>query len=127
MVGYRNKHYENFGKFSAKLDDVVNYIPSRITALSIAVLTGSMKTIYYVYHYGKHHESPNAGYPIAAMALAIGVKLGGDTSYFGKLKSKPYFGDGRESITISDIDKALRFQWRFDIFTILFLGVFAWV
>jgi adenosylcobinamide-phosphate synthase len=127
MVGYRNKYYENFGKFSAKLDDVANYIPSRITALLIAILTASKKALYYSYHYGKYHESPNAGYPISAMALAIGVKLGGNSSYFGKIKFKPYFGVGREVVVIDDISKALSFQLSFDIFIIIFLGVIIWV
>ncbi len=133
MVGYRNEQYENFGKFAAKLDDAANYIPSRITALFIAILMGSKKSLLHFYHYGREHESPNAGHPISAMALAIGVKLGGDTSYFGKVKSKPYFGEGREIITIDDITNALSFQLRFDILfiiisgMILWAGIFAWV
>ena len=57
------------------------------------------------------------------MALALGIKLGGDTSYFGKVKSKPYFGEGRENITKEDIQNALALQLRLDIFIILFLGI----
>ena len=125
MVGYRNEKYERFGKFSAKLDDVANYIPARITALLIALLSkGAVATTPYgFYKYGKFHESPNAGHPISAMALALGIKLGGDTSYFGKVKSKPYFGEGREKITKEDIQNALALQLRLDIFIILFLGI----
>jgi adenosylcobinamide-phosphate synthase len=123
MVGYRNEHYEKFGKFSARLDDVVNFIPSRITALLIALLSkGDLTNVpYKFYKYGKLHESPNAGYPISAMALSLGIKLGGDTSYFGKIKSKPYFGKGRENILKDDIQKALNLQPRLDIFIVLFL------
>ena len=123
MVGYRNERYEKFGKFAAKLDDVANYIPARITALLIAVLMGSKKALLHFYSYGKLHESPNAGHPIASMALAIGVKLGGDTSYFGKVKSKPYFGDGKAEIETDDICKALSLQLRLDIFILLFLSM----
>jgi len=75
---------------------------------------------------GKEHESPNAGHPISAMAIAIGVKLGGDTSYFGKMKTKPYLGEGRKIITIDDITNALTFQLRFDILFILLLGMILW-
>lgn len=121
MVGYRNKKYEKFGKVSAKLDDIANYIPSRITAILIAILFGSYKALVNFYRYGKKHESPNAGHPISAMALSIGIKLGGDTSYFGKIKHKPYFGDGKEVIDREDINKALSFRVRLDILVILFL------
>lgn len=123
MVGYRNERYEKFGKFSARLDDVVNYLPARLTALLIALLMGSQKAMMRFYAYGKHHSSPNAGHPIAAMALAIGVKLGGDTSYFGKIKAKPYFGEGEKEINTMHIEKALVFRRRLDSVLLIFLGV----
>jgi len=122
MVGYRNERYEKFGKFSALVDDVANYLPARLTALLIAVLMFSKKALLHFYSYGKKHDSPNAGHPIASMALAIGVKLGGDTVYFGKLKRKAFFGDGRKEISKEDIHKSLTFRWRLDAL-ILFLGV----
>ena len=122
MVGYRNERYEKFGKFSAKVDDVANYIPARLTALIIGVLMFSKKALLHFYSYGKKHDSPNAGHPISAMALAIGIKLGGDTVYFGKLKKKAFFGEGREDITSNDIRLALKLRNRFDFF-ILLLGV----
>jgi len=128
MVGYRNERYEKFGKFSAKLDDVVNYIPSRITAILILLLSkGALANAPYreIWKFGKLHESPNAGYPISAMALSLGIKVGGDTSYFGKMKSKPYFGKGREQITTDDIKNALTLQPKLDIFIIIFLGIGA--
>ena len=122
MVGYRNERYEKFGKFSAIVDDVINYIPSRITALLIALLFWDKNALLKFYNFGKKHDSPNAGHPISAMALCIGVKLGGDTSYFGKIKKKAYFGEGRLEITTDDILKALSFQWRLDILLIIILG-----
>jgi adenosylcobinamide-phosphate synthase len=127
MVGYRNEKYENFGKVSAILDDVVNYLPARITALLIAILMGSKEALFSFYKYGKKHNSPNAGHPISAMALAIGVKLGGDTSYFGTIKKKAHFGKEREEIRTKDIQKALSFQWRLDILLIIFLGTVIWI
>jgi len=125
MVGYRNEKYENFGKVSAILDDIVNYIPARITAILIAVLFMSKKALLEFNHFGKKHESPNAGLPITSMALSIKVKLGGPTSYFGKIKDKPFFGIEKENIENSDVLKTLSLKYRLDIFIIivLILGV----
>jgi adenosylcobinamide-phosphate synthase len=127
MVGYHNERYEKFGKVSAKLDDLVNYLPARLTAYLIALLMKSREAFRKFKQYGERHESPNAGHPIASMALAIGVKLGGDTSYFGKLKKKAYFGDGKDTITKEEIIHALSFRWRFDIFITILLGVILYV
>ncbi len=115
MVGYRDSRYENFGKVSARFDDIVNYIPARVTAVIISILMFSKKALFNFYKYGKKHDSLNAGLPISAMALAIDVRLGGDTYYFGKLKKKPYFGDGKINIEESDILKALTFRKKFDL------------
>ncbi len=125
MVGYRDSRYERFGKVSALLDDIANLIPSRITALLTLLLMGTLHRLKECCHYAKGHKSPNAGYPISAMALSIGVKLGGDTSYFGVMVQKPYFGVGREIITKSDISKALSLRPRMDIAIILLLSI-AW-
>ncbi len=116
MVGYRNKKYENFGKFSARLDDVANYIPSRITALLIALFFFSKKAFFGFYKEGKKHESINAGHPISAMALALNIKLGGPTSYFNKVKNKPYFGIGEVKITKEHVLNSLVFKHYFDLF-----------
>ncbi|SFV68987.1 Adenosylcobinamide-phosphate synthase [hydrothermal vent metagenome] len=127
MVGYRNERYEKYGKFSARLDDVANYIPARITAVLIIVLFAVRPSLFStVFRQGKQHESPNAGYPISAMALTLGIRLGGDTSYFGKVKAKPCLGEGRKEITTDDIGQALSFQKYFDIFVLLFLGAVIW-
>ena len=107
MVGYRTAKYENYGKVAAILDDILNYIPSRLTAVLIMLLA-KQKNIFVFYKDGKKHDSPNAGHPITAMALAIDVRLGGDTYYFGELKKKPYFGKGKSEITKEDLQKALK-------------------
>jgi len=106
MVGYRNKKYENFGKVAARLDDIANYIPARLTALLI-MLRAKQKNLFSFYPQGKFHDSPNAGHPITAMALALGVQLGGDTSYFGKVKKKAVFGRGKSYIEANDVHTAL--------------------
>jgi len=125
MVGYKTPKYEKFGKFSARLDDVVNYIPARITALLIALLFLSKEAFLKFYALGKQHESPNAGLPISAMSLSLGVALGGATSYFGKIKEKPYFGIGRKAIMQEDVKKSLTLQIKLDIFLIIVLTIFA--
>jgi len=107
MVGYRNERYEKFGKVAAKLDDIANYIPSRLTAMML-LFSVKDRSIFSYYEYGKLHKSPNAGHPISAMALRLGIKLGGDTYYFGKLVKKPFFGEGREEITKEDVQRALK-------------------
>lgn len=124
MVGYRNERYENFGKFSAKLDDVVNYIPSRITAILIALIFRSKHALKNFYKFGKLHDSPNAGHPISAMALSLKIKLGGPTSYFGKIKDKPYFGKGEETIKDTDVKKALEFKSKFDLLMVFISLIF---
>ena len=122
MVGYRNKRYEKFGKFSAKLDDILNYIPARITAILIALLFKSKYSLTNFYRFGKLHDSPNAGHPISSMALALNIKLGGPTSYFGKIKNKAYFGEGKKLIEEDDVKKALEFKSKFDLL-MLFLTI----
>jgi len=128
MVGYRNERYEKFGKFAAKLDDVANYIPARMTSVLIVLLMKGRHLglpLRKIWIQGSKHESLNAGYPIAAMGWKLGVKLGGPTSYFGKVVPKPYFGTGREEITDLDIEAALALQPRLDIVLLTLFGIGA--
>lgn len=127
MVGYRNERYEKFGKVSARLDDILNYLPSRITAVIILTLFGKLSALKKTWHYGAQHESPNAGYPIAAMALSLDVSLGGPTPYFGAVKNKPYFGEGKREITDGDVRAALALQWKLDTLVILLLAAGVYV
>ncbi len=122
MVGYKTKKYKNFGFFSAKADDLAGFLPSRITAFLILLSAGKINLLKKTFKFAKGHESPNAGYPISAMALVLKVSLGGDTKYFGKIKKKPYFGEGRKEITKTDVQKAFTFGYNFD--KIVLIGVF---
>ena len=88
----------------------------------ILLLSGNIKKLKQLSQ-AKGHKSPNAGYPITAMAIAVGVKLGGDTKYFGKVVKKPYFGEGRVQITKEDLKRALKLQFRFDLFIMIGLGL----
>ena len=122
MVGYRNKKYENYGKVAAYLDDILNLIPARITAILIMIAHKQTK-IFSFYRYAKKHDSPNAGHPIAAIALATDIKLGGETYYFGKIKQKPYFGRGKREISQKDVNNALSTRSKIDagVFLLLLL------
>ncbi len=124
MVGYRTKRYENFGRFSAKLDDLANWIPARLTAVMVLFLCGN-RDFMKLRDFAKGHKSPNAGYPISAVALCYGLKLGGDTSYHGKMVAKPWFGDGKEEILKEDVVQVLQLRRRVDILLVALLSVCA--
>ncbi len=123
MVGYKNQRYLNYGYFSAKLDDIVNLIPSRLTAIMIMII-GQNFEFKKLYNQAKKHQSPNAGYPITAIAMINNLSLGGDTSYHGKMVKKPYFGNGKKNILGEDVTRVLRIRKKIDfvvIFGIIFL------
>jgi adenosylcobinamide-phosphate synthase len=124
MVGYRTKRYEKFGKAAARLDDFVNFLPARITALLIMAVA-KQKKLFSFYKNGSQHESPNAGHPITAMALTLGIKLGGNTSYFGIVKEKAFFGQGREMITAKELQNMLLFAKKIDTAIIGILTLLA--
>lgn len=98
MIGYRNERYEYFGKFAARLDDVANFIPARITAILMLLVTLSVRGWRFVLRYGHQHKSPNAGYPEAALAGILDVRFGGPNVYHGVLVDKPYIGYNNREI-----------------------------
>jgi adenosylcobinamide-phosphate synthase len=112
MVGHHSPRYERFGRASARLDDVANWIPARITALltaacSPAVGGGPVRTLQIARDYGSRHPSPNAGWCEAAFAGALGVRLGGVLSYAGRAEHRPEIGTGRPP-EAADIARAIR-------------------
>jgi len=97
MVGYKNSAYRQFGKASARIDDALNYLPARLTIPAIALAAQVLakrgeKAFKTAVCEGANHASPNAGYPEAAFAGALAVKLNGPNYYHGKLVDKPYIG-----------------------------------
>jgi len=118
MVGYKNDKYKNFGWAAAKLDDIANYIPARITGMLISIssmiasrspfiLHSSLKTMF---RDGRNHPSPNSGVPEAAMAGALRVRLGGPSSYGGIVVEKPYIGEeiqDRENLYLEASENAI--------------------
>jgi adenosylcobinamide-phosphate synthase len=113
MIGYRSKRYFWFGKFAARLDDVANFIPARLTTLLMLLITLSGRGFRFVLRYGHQHKSPNAGYPESALAGIMDVRFGGPNVYHGKLVDKPYIGEntravGHEEFTlVSSINHAV--------------------
>jgi adenosylcobinamide-phosphate synthase len=106
MIGYRTERYFYFGKAAARLDDAMNYIPARLTALFIVGAAPALhlspgRSLRAVWHDHKKHLSPNAGYPEAALAGAFGIRLGGPSIYFGKEIDKPYLGDESRPVTVA--------------------------
>lgn len=113
MVGYKNEKYLHFGRAAAKLDDVANWIPSRIAAflwMAAAGLTGnSAKGAFRIWKRDRRkHASPNAGQTESACAGSLGIRLAGPASYFGEPVEKEYIGDPDRNIKASDIRKANR-------------------
>ena len=113
MLGYKNEKYRELGYFPARLDDVFNYIPARLSliffALASLVLTYDFRaSIRIGLRDRKNHTSPNCAYPEGAVAGALGIRLGGTNTYFGQLVYKPSIGDEKKDLEASDIVKANR-------------------
>lgn len=119
MVGYQNERYRFFGWAAAKLDDVVNFLPSRISALLIilsAYLPGreySGREAYRIFRRDRIlHKSPNSAQTEAACAGALQIQLAGDASYFGRIHHKPYIGDPIRPVEIEDIRRVNSLLYR---------------
>lgn len=125
MVGYKNEKYKDFGRFSAKFDDVLNYIPSRLTAvlmvISAFILKYDGKSAYRIWKRDRlKHASPNSAQTESVCAGALNVRLAGDAFYFGKLCKKQYIGDNIRPVEKDDIIKANRLMYVTTILMIVF-------
>jgi len=129
MIGYRNERHLYFGRFAARLDDVLNFIPARLTALFMVLaacllrLDGAraMRTVWKDHG---NHLSPNAGYPEAALAGAFGIRLGGPSIYFGREVWKPHIGEERNRVDIRMFKEA---RWLCLITTMVSLMTFLFL
>ena len=108
MIGYRNERYKDFGCFAARLDDVANYLPARLTALLMILASKRISLIKFVWKYGNQHASPNSGYPEAALAGILDCRFGGPHNYFGQEVWKPYIGNKERLFTTADMRVAVR-------------------
>lgn len=106
MIGYHTERYLQFGCWAARIDDVANYIPARLTALLMVIWCP--KCLGFVRKYGCYHASPNSGYPEAALASILNCRFGGPHKYFGEVFDKPYIGDNNRELTTADMKTAVR-------------------
>jgi len=113
MIGYRTPRHGAFGWAAARLDDVLNWIPARLTALLFVLTEGTWRAARGVPRDAGLHRSPNAGWPEAAMAVALGVALAGPRSYEGERRDFPFVHpEGRRDAGPDDIEAAIRVLWR---------------
>jgi adenosylcobinamide-phosphate synthase len=111
MVGYKNERYGKIGWFSAKMDDLWNWVPARLTGAIIVLASYILRfdgrnAGRIMMRDGRNHSSPNSGVPEAAMAGALGIQLGGAIRYFGELSQKPTIGDATNPIGRADVVRA---------------------
>ncbi|MEO6395919.1 MAG: adenosylcobinamide-phosphate synthase CbiB [Devosia sp.] len=118
MVGHRNERYREFGWASARLDDIANWVPARLSALLVAGAAFFVRGADPEHSWAmalrdaRKHASPNAGWPEAAFAGALSFSLGGPRSYEGEVHELPALGDGRSDLGGLDVLKALELYWR---------------
>ena len=133
MLGYKNEKYLYFGRIPAKMDDVFNYIPARLTAwfmVAAAFLTGmDGKNAWKIYLRDKRkHASPNSAQSEAVCAGALDVQLAGDAVYFGKVYKKDYIGDAIRKIEPEDILRAGKLMYMTTILMmVVFGGLLLWI
>jgi adenosylcobinamide-phosphate synthase len=122
MIAYKTGRYLYFGKTAAIVDDIANYLPARLTALLIVLLAKDKRHAWRcLWRDGNKLESPNAGHPIAAMAGALGVALGGDASYHGQIKHKPTLGLPVNPVDQSTLTQALQMKTGINLIVFSFL------
>ncbi len=119
MIGYKNERYKDFGCFAAKMDDVANYIPARLTSFLMILSAGRMSLFRFVKKYGRCHASPNSGWPEAALAGILDCRFGGTHDYFGEAVYKPYIGSNPKLLTNSDLRISLRVCLRAELLMLL--------
>lgn len=138
MIGYKNDRYLYFGRNAAKLDDVVNYIPSRISAylmILAAFVSGrdfNGKEAYRIYKRdNRKHASPNSAQTESVCAGALGIQLAGDARYFGKIVKKPFIGDSLRKVEYEDIKRANRLMyltaWICEILCLILMTAVIWL
>lgn len=129
MIGYKNKRYILFGRFAAKMDDVANYIPARLTALLMLLAGMNLKpesfaeSASFVRKYSACHTSPNSGYPESALAAILGCRFGGPAYYFGELVNKPFIGEVNKPFGQDDLSKAICVNRRAEVMMIMIIIV----
>lgn len=113
MIGYKTDRYRDFGWASARFDDLLNWVPARLTSLIAMLLAGKLSQFRDIRDDARQHRSPNAGWPEAAFARALGIALSGPRSYHGEMKPFAFVNPrGTHDIGPDDIDRAVALLWR---------------
>lgn len=131
MFGYKNEQYLKFGLVAARLDDLANFIPARLTAMlvvAVAFLLGyNGRQAWRIWHRDHNcHASPNSGHTEAAVAGALGLQLGGSSSYFGRIVNKPTMGDPGDACQPGHIGSAVRIMYGTVILAVACLTMLHW-
>ncbi|SMP17531.1 adenosylcobinamide-phosphate synthase CbiB [Shimia sagamensis] len=128
MIGYKTERYKDFGWAAARLDDVLNWVPARLTALLIAVTHAGLTQWRAIRADAGLHRSPNAGWPEAAMSRALDISVAGPRSYDGVMQEFPYVNPkGRKTLTADDVDaccRALWLTWAAGLAIVVMLAIF---
>ncbi len=123
MVGYKDPRYKDFGCFSAKLDDIFNYIPARLTSLVMALLFYRRGLFSFIRRYSRAHASPNSGFPESALAGILNCRFGGTHTYHGMVVEKHYIGDNDRDLTLADFRTAAVVNSSVTLFFILLVSL----
>lgn len=136
MIGYRTDRYRRFGTVAARIDDVANFIPARLTALLIllvgAVLPlggvrgGLRDAFVFLFRYAPCHASPNSGWPEAALAGILDCRFGGPHDYFGQTFDKPYIGTNDRPLTTADMTYSVRTAIIVEILMVILTALLAY-
>ena len=131
MLGYKNEKYLYFGRCAAKLDDLANYIPARISGVMMAAasfFTGmNGKNAWKIFRRDRrNHASPNSAHTESAMAGALDIQLAGDAWYFGTLYKKPFIGDANRPVETEDIVRANKLMYAASILCMILFSVFGY-
>jgi len=102
MIAYKSERFKDYGWLAARLDDLLNLVPARLTALLMVLVSFSRSGLSHIFRYGHQHASPNAGYPESALAGILKCRFGGPNIYHGKLVEKPYIGQHQKAIESRD-------------------------
>lgn len=107
MIGHKNARYHQFGWFAARLDDVANWLPARLTALLLALASGNPRSWRIARRDARAHRSPNAGWPEAAMAGALNVRLSGPRAYGDRTSAEPWLNEAAPDPQVADLDRGI--------------------
>lgn len=121
MIGYRTDRYRLFGTVAARMDDAANFLPARLTALCMLVVSGRPGLAGFVLRNGRRHASPNSGWPEAALAGILDCRFGGTHDYFGQAVYKPHIGTNPRPLTAADAERAIRINRRVELLSVIII------